>query len=304
MTPSRSSSRLSPYLLLTLTPLFWAGNFVVGRAIRNDVPPIALAFWRWAIAALLLLPFAWPHLRGRWPLIRRQWRSLTLFSVLGVVCFNVFAYLGLQYTTATNGVLLNSAIPILIIALNAIFLGNRPTPMQATGVALSLAGVLVIVAQGDIALFSALTLNAGDVSVLAAVLAWAVYTILLKQRPMDLHPLAFLAVLTIIGVIVLLPLYLMELASGRHLILSGKAAMALAYVAIFPALLGYVFWNRGVAAVGPNRAGLFIHLMPVFGTLLSVLLLGERPKLFQIAGIGLIFMGIALTTRRKAGVFP
>lgn len=292
----------SPYLLLTLTPLFWAGNFVVGRAIRNDIPPVALAFWRWAIAALLLLPFAWPHLRGQWPLIRSQWRSLSLFSVLGVVCFNVFAYLGLQYTTATNGVLLNSTIPILIIALNGIFFRNRPTPMQAAGVALSLTGVLVIVAQGDTAVFSALTLNAGDVSILAAVMAWAVYTILLKQRPMDLHPLAFLAVLTIIGVIVLLPFYLAELASGRHLIWSGKAAMALAYVAIFPALLGYVFWNRGVAAVGPNRAGLFIHLMPVFGTLLSVLLLGERPKLFQIAGIGLIFMGIALTTRRKAGV--
>lgn len=290
--------QVSPYLLLTLTTLFWAGNWVIGRAIRHDIPPLALAFWRWAIAAALLLPFAGQHVLRQRALILGHWRILILLAVLGTGLYNALAYWGLQYTTVTNGVLLNSATPILIIAISVIFLGERLMARQYVGVLISLTGVLTIVSHGQPAMLASLTLNAGDFWVLAAVAAWAVYTVCLRWRPAGLHPLAFLCVLTLIGLVPMLPFYLWEIVAGRHIVWSAKAVLAFGYVSVFPALLGYIFWNRGVLAVGANRAGLFMHLMPVFGTLLAVIFLGERLALFQIIGIGLIFTGIYLTTRQ------
>ena len=291
-------ARVSPYLLLALTTLFWAGNWVVGRAIRHDVPPLALAFWRWAIAAVLLLPFAWNHVVRQRSLILANIPILILLAVLGTGLYNALAYWGLQYTTATNGVLLNSATPILIIAISAIFFGERLSLRQNLGVLVSLVGVLAIVSGGKLAALTALTLNVGDFWVLASVAAWALYTVCLRWRPDGLDPLAFLCTLTLIGLVPILPFYLWELSTGRHIVWRGTSLLAFAYVSVFPALLGYIFWNRGVAAVGANRAGLFMHLMPVFGTLLSVIFLGERPQLFQIVGIGLIFTGIYMTARQ------
>lgn len=179
----------NPYLLLTLTALFWSGNMVLGRGIRADVPPMALAFWRWAIAFCLVLPLALPHLKSQWPLLKAGWRPVLILGVLGVGGYNAFAYIALQSTTATNAVLLNSFTPVATIAISWAFLGKHLRRLEAIGVAISLLGALTIVARGDPAILLHLNLNVGDVWMLAAVLIWAIYTVGLGWRPAGVHPI-------------------------------------------------------------------------------------------------------------------
>ena len=288
----------NPYLLLTLTALFWSGNMVVGRAVRADVPPFALAFWRWAIAfGLTLLP-ALPHLRAQWPLLRRGWKAVVLLGLIGVGGYNTLAYIALQSTTATNASLLNSFIPVATIAISWAFLGKKLQAGEAAGVLISLCGALTIVAHGDPAALLRLDLNAGDLWMLAAVLVWAIYTVGLAWRPAGVHPMLMLAAMTGVGLLALAPAYLWEMAQGRRIVAHPGALAAIAYVGILPSFVGYIFYNRGVAEVGANRASLFIHLMPVFGTLLAAVFLGEMPYWHHYLGIALIFSGIALATRR------
>lgn len=291
-----------PYLLLTLTALFWSGNMVLGRGIRADVPPIALAFWRWVIALALIAPLALPHLKEQWPLLKKGWKPVLLLGILGVGCYNTFAYVALQYTAATNAVLLNSFIPIVTIALSWLFLGKRLKPIEAVGVAISFLGATTIIARGDLAVLLGLSLNLGDVWMLGAVLTWAIYTVGLQWRPAGVHPMLMLGALTLVGVLALAPIYANELGAfggpARHINLHWGSLAGIAYVGVLPSFVGYIFYNRGVAEVGANKASLFIHLMPVFGTLLSALFLGELPHLYHFVGIGLIFSGIYLTMAR------
>ena len=291
-----------PYLLLTLTALFWSGNMVLGRGIRADVPPIALAFWRWVIALALIAPLALPHLKEQWPLLKKGWKPVLLLGILGVGCYNTFAYVALQYTAATNAVLLNSFIPIVTIALSWLFLGKRLKPIEALGVAISFAGATTIIARGDLAVLLGLSLNLGDVWMLGAVLTWAIYTVGLQWRPAGVHPMLMLGALTLVGVLTLAPIYAHELGAfggpARHINLHWGSLAGIAYVGVLPSFVGYIFYNRGVAEVGANKASLFIHLMPVFGTLLSALFLGELPHLYHFVGISLIFSGIYLTMAR------
>lgn len=291
-----------PYLLLALTTLFWAGNWIVGRAFRDDVPPIALSFWRWSVALCCVLPFAWRDLRTHATLIRAHWRILLLLGALGTALYNALTYIGLQTTTATNGVLLNSCIPIVIIGIGWAFLGRHPGRAAIAGVIVSFLGVLVIVARGSLATLSGFAFNGGDLWIIASVFGWAAYTVCLQYRPPGLPPMALLGCLVIAGLAVMLPAYLVEmLVFGRHIDATPATLAAIAYTGVFPAFLGYIFWNRAVAEVGSNTAGIFIHLMPVFAIALSSLLLGEHPQGFHFAGIALIFAGIALTMRRVPG---
>ncbi|MBU0753355.1 MAG: DMT family transporter [Gammaproteobacteria bacterium] len=289
--------RPSPYLLLTLANLFWAGNWIVGRGMRDEVPPFALSYWRWVIALACLLPLAWPYLKRDHAILVAGWRWLLLLGLLGTCLYNALTYLGLQQTEAVNGLLLNSFIPIVIVALAWGFQGKRLRPVEALGVAASFAGVLAIVVRGDPRNLLLLTLNIGDFWILLSVVAWAAYTLLLPRRP-KAHPLAFLFAIALVGVIATLPFYLLEVAAGRHIHASTGAWAAIAYAGVFPAFLGFIFWNKGVEQVGASQAGLFIHLMPAFGILLAAAFLGERLAGFHLAGIALIFGGIYLTTRR------
>lgn len=288
-----------PYLLLTLTTLFWSGNMVVGRAIRADVPPFSLAFWRWSIALALTLPIALPHLREQWPIIRRNWRPVVVLGLLGVGGYNTFAYIALQYTAATNASLLNSFIPVATIALSWLFLNKRLSRLEGAGVFISLAGVTAIVAQGDIATLATLTINLGDLWMLLAVFVWAFYTIGLHWRPDGVHPMLLLAAFTLVGLIALAPGYAWEIAQGRVINATPGALAGIVYTGTLPGFLGYVFYNRAVAEVGASRASLFIHLMPVFGTLLSAIFLAEVPQVYHFFGISMIFCGIYLTTSQK-----
>ena len=288
----------NPYLLLTLTALFWSGNMVLGRGIRADVPPMALAFWRWAIAFAPVLPLALPHLKEQWPLLKKGWKPVLILGLIGVGGYNTFAYLALQYTSATNAVLLNSFIPVVTIAISWAFLGKHLRRLEGLGVIISLCGALAIVARGDLNVLAHLNLNLGGAWMLLAVLVWAIYTVGLAWRPSGVHPMLMLAAMTAVGLTALLPAYLWEMAQGRHINVYLGPLASLAYVGIFPSFLGYIFYNRGVAEVGASKASLFIHLMPVFGTLLSAIFLGEIPLWYHYLGIGLIFSGIWLTMKK------
>ena len=292
----------SPYLLLSLTSLFWSLNWVIGRAVVGKVPPVALAYWRWALAVAIMLPFAWPQLRRAWPAIWQHRIIIVLLAVVGTGFHNMFSYIGLNYTTATNGVMLNSAIPILIVVIGMLFFGLRTTALQMLGVVVSLVGVLAIISKGHLETLATFEFNIGDLIVLGSMVLWAVYTLMLKWRPGGIPPIAFLFVCGAVGVIAMTPVYVWELSAGKSIAWSWPVAGAFLYLGIFPSFLGYVFWNKGVEQVGPNVAGLFVHLMPVFGSLLAWLLLDERLYWFHLAGIALILSGIYLTTRKTATV--
>jgi drug/metabolite transporter (DMT)-like permease len=296
---------VSPYLLLSLTAFFWSLNWVIGRAIVGHVTPFTLTFIRWVVAVAVMMPFAWPGIRAHWPLIRRSWKTLVWLGFWGTGLHNVFAYVGLQYTTATNGVILNSSIPILIILFGWLVYRETITRVQALGVLVSLAGILAIITRGDPRVLADFSLNKGDIIILIGMVFWAGYTVFLRMKPAGLPGLVLLACCGCVGVAILLPLAAYEIAfQGGHAEFTAVTVTAMLYVGIFPSFVGYVFWNRGVAEVGPNIAGIFVHLMPAFGALLAWLFLDERIYLFHIVGIALILAGIALTTRGQRRAFP
>jgi len=302
----RASLHASPYLLLTLTVLFWSVNWVIGRAIAGHVSPFALAFIRWVVAIAVMLPFAWSDLVAHWPQIRRHWKMIAWLGFWGTGLHNVFAYAGLQYTTATNGVMLNSFVPVMIIILGALVYRDTITRVQALGVAVSLAGVLAILTRGDPRVIATLSLNKGDLILVVGMTFWAAYTIFLRMKPPELSGLAFLVSCACVGVVLLFPFFAFEMAFlGGHVEWTPATVGAMLYVGIFPSFLAYVFWNRAVAEVGSNVAGIFMHLMPAFGALLAWIFLGERLQGFHLAGIALILGGITLTTRgRRAAPAP
>jgi len=285
------------YLLLVLTALFWAGNWVIARGLQGHMSPIAMAFWRWLGAFVILLPFVAAPLARERHIIRRSWKVLAVLGVLGVTAFNTLTYTGLKFTTATNAVLLNSVIPILIIAINVIFLREPLGARQAAGVAVSLAGVLIIVAHGDLDALLHFRLNPGDIWVLGAMLCWAIYTVLLRWRPRELSSRAFTGSVVAIGVVVLLPIFAWDYGEGHRTQWGPVTWSAVAYFAVFPSVLAYFFWNAAVERVGGERAGTFLHLMPLFGAVLAWIFLGESLLWYHFAGAALIFSGLFITSR-------
>jgi drug/metabolite transporter (DMT)-like permease len=288
----------SPYVLLTLTALLWSLNWVIGKAVVGSISPLTLTFIRWVIAVAAMMPFAFPLICAHWPLVKANWKAIAWIGFWGTGLHNAFAYVGLHYTTATNGVILNSSIPILIIITGWLVYRDTISRLQTLGVAVSLCGVLAVLTRGDLSVLASLTLNKGDLIVLAGMVFWAVYTVLLRMKPAELPGLALLECCGSVGVVLLAPLCAVELlVLGGRVDLTPASLGAMLYVGIFPSFIGYVFWNRAVAEVGPNVAGIFIHLMPAFGSLLAWMFLGERIEFFHLAGIALILAGIWLTAR-------
>lgn len=290
-----------PYLLLTLAVLFWSGNFIVGRAVAGDVPPVTLAFWRWTIGLVFILALGHRQLRADLPVLLRAWPVVILLSGLGIAVFNTLVYFGLQSTTAVNGLLLQSAMPLIILLFSFLLFREAPRLNQVIGVIISIIGVLAIACQGDVAVLLSLAVNIGDVWILLAVMSYALYSALLRKRP-AVQPFSFFAATFLLGALMLVPLYAMELRAGLRIAPQPGSYLAILYVALFPGFLSYLFYNRGVELVGANRAGHFMHLMPVFGSLLAVGFLGETIQGFHLAGIALIGGGIFFAMLgRRAG---
>ncbi|MBB5752639.1 DMT family transporter [Prosthecomicrobium pneumaticum] len=286
-----------PYLLLPLTFLAWAINIVVGRAIAGQIPPIALAQIRWLGASAIVVPLAWRHLRQDWPEIRRHAGLLLALAASGIGVYNTLAYAALQYTEALNGLLVQSAFPLVIGLWSFLIFRDRLSAAQIVGIVLSLAGVVTIVCRGDPGLIASLTLNRGDVMMLVAVAVYALYSTLLKARP-AIHPLSLLAVVMAAGAAMILPFWAWEISTGYVIRPTPVTFAVLGFVVVFPSTLAYLIFNRGVELIGPNRAGPFFHLLPVFGSALAILFLGESLRWFHLAGYALILAGIVVAQRR------
>jgi drug/metabolite transporter (DMT)-like permease len=286
-----------PYLLLALTALFWSGNIVFGRFIAESVPPVTIAFIRWAGAFLLVLPFAWHHLKRDHETLRRHFWLMSAITISGISAYNTIAYWGLNYTQAINALLLQSTNPLHIALWTLILFGDRLTAKQWIGVSISLTGVLVIISRGDPAVITGMRFNIGDILIFLALTTNGIYSALLKRRP-DVHPLSFMAFTMGWGAAWLIPLLAWEVATVRIAVFNTTTVPILIYIFVFPGLLAYFFFNRGVELIGPNRAAPFLHLIPVFGSVLAILFLGERPQLFHGVGYALVLCGIAIATRK------
>jgi drug/metabolite transporter (DMT)-like permease len=275
----------------------FAGNIIVGRAMHGIVPPFALTFWRWLLVVAVLAPFTAPMLWRERALVRRHWLLLTALGTGSVTLYNGFFYLGVQRSTAINGALVTSTIPLLIALCAWLITRERVSARQAAAIALSLAGVAVILARGDPHVLATLRFGAGDVWILAASLCWALYSVLLRYSPRELAGLPFVGVTSLAGVVTILPVYAWERASGASMTVNAASLGAIAFLALFPALLAYFLYSRAVVAVGPNRAGLFLHVSPVFAIAAAIAFLGETLHGYHVAGVALIALGLYLNTR-------
>jgi drug/metabolite transporter (DMT)-like permease len=301
-----SSSRLydRPYLLLTLTSLFWASNAVVGRATVTLIPPVAFAAIRWTLAFVILLPFVWSTIRAEMPMIRQNIGILALFAATSVGAFNALLYWSLLHTTAINATLMQSAGPLLIGLWSLLLFGEPLTRRQFGGILVSLIGILTIVSGGDPSRLATLSLNIGDIAVLVAISIYGVYSTLLRKRP-PMTALSFAAVIVGIGALMLVPVAIGEYFTGARIApLTPGVLGALAYVAIFPSILAVLCYNRGVQLIGANRSGPFLHLIPLFGVILAIVFLGERPGWHHAFGAilvvgGVFFAGTGRSTATK-----
>ncbi|MGD9665197.1 MAG: DMT family transporter [Novosphingobium sp.] len=283
-----------PYALLVLTMLFWAGNSIVGRAMRDDIPPLTLTWIRWVGSATVLMPFA---LRQAWAEraeIRKGWPALLLLGLTGMCIFNSLLYTGLHYTTASNALLMQAMIPALVLMLGALFFGDRTPVLRIVGVGLSTVGVGFIVFKGSLEAVLGLHLGPGDLLILGACVVWAIYTLCLRLAP-PIAPMSLLLVTVLIGVIGTAPLAWTERAQIAEIVLTPEVIGACLYVSIFPSALSYLFYNAAVVRIGPGATGQTIALMPLFGAWLAVFLLGEKLYAFHVVGMALIFVGIALS---------
>jgi drug/metabolite transporter (DMT)-like permease len=293
-----SRPALWAYGLLVAGTISWAANLVIGRAFAGSVGPLTLSWVRWAIAVAVMLPFALPELLAKRAVLRRHFRLLLVLAVLGFSCSNSLCYLALQETTALNASLINSVGPVMIFAGAIAVFGEPYRARHVVGVAVSLIGVLVIVARGDLGGLAVLESGRGDLLMLLGVLTWTVYSLMLRYRPPELSTGGLVAILFLISAVTLTPFAAWEawrigLPQATPATLSG-----LLYVGIFPSVLSILCWNRAIALIGARRASTFTHLIPLFSAGLAMLFLGERVELFHLAGAALIFGGILLAAQR------
>ena len=246
---------------------------------------------------MILLPFAWRHLMRDWPAIRKHAGVLALIAFTGFSVYNTMAYYGLQYTTAINGLLLQSVAPLFVAMWSFALFRDRLTLRQAGGIGVSLTGVLVIICHGSLDVLLGIAFNRGDVCFVMALVVYGFYAAYLRQRP-AIHPFSFLAVGMGWGAVFLTPAVVFEIAGGRTTVFDAESLASFAFICIFPSLLGYLFLNRGIELIGANRAAPFIHLVPVFGSVLAIVLLGERFELYHAIGYALVFAGITTATRK------
>lgn len=284
-------------MLLTLPPIFWAGNAVTARLLVGVVPPLALSLLRWCFALAIFLPFAWPALRRHSEALRRQWRTVALIGVIGVGGYNTFQYLALQTSTPVNVTLIAASTPVFVLVIGALAFGEKTRLAQWLGAAVSLAGVLGVLLRGDAANLSRVAFVPGDLIMLAANLTWAIYTWLLRKRRPKLPFTPFLAAQMTFGVLAIAPFAAAEAVLGSATIdWSATTWISLAYIAVLPSIVAYACWDHGVARVGAVVPVYFANLTPVFAAVLSMLLLGEAPRGYHLVALALIIGGIHLAS--------
>jgi len=288
-----------PYLLLCITAMCWAGNAIVGRLAAGHIPPVTLSFLRWTAAFLIILPFAWKHMVRDRSAIRSKLGIMMLLSITGISAFNTLQYWALEHTQALNTLLLQSAAPLVVAVWSLILLGARLTVAQALGVLLSLCGVLVILLHGDLTTLSKIEFNKGDLIFTVALIIFALYSVLTLKRP-NIHGLSVACFTFGCGALFLVPFFIWELNARPVMQLTSGNLLSLFYVAVFPSTVAYICFNRGVQLIGANRAAPFFHMVPVFGTVMSIVFLGEHPQAFHFIGFALVLAGVFAASRKQS----
>jgi drug/metabolite transporter (DMT)-like permease len=299
--PARSGRWLAnqPYVLLCITALCWAGNAIVGRLAAGHIAPVTLSFLRWSLAFLIILPFAWKHLARDWAAIRGRLGVMILLSITGIGAFNTLQYWALEHTQALNTLLLQSAGPLVVAVWSLLLLGVRLTLAQAAGVLLSMVGVLIILMHGDLTRLSNIEFNRGDLIFVVALVIFGLYSVLTLKKP-AIHALSFVAFTFGAGAACLIPLFIWELSTRPLMQIDTANLLTLFYVALFPSTLAYLCFNRGVQLIGANRAAPFFHVVPVFGTIMSIIFLGEHPQAFHFVGFALVLTGVFVASRKAS----
>ncbi len=287
------------FALLIFAAASWAGSSVAGRAAAGDVPPMTISFLRWFLAFLLLLPLGARPLWVERRIFRHHWPIMCGFAFFGVVGFTVPYYVGLQFTEAVNVGILNASSPILIILLSFAMLGVVIRPGQLVGIGFALIGTLVIISRGSLETLLGFSLNVGDLLALSAFLSWAIYTVMLRWRPPGVSSYSFLVAIFALASLMMLPLYVIELALGRSFEHDFDNWFIIGYAALFPSTLAYLAWNLAVPIVGPNLAAITQYINPVFAISLAALILGESIEAFHLVGIAVILAGIYLSGSRR-----
>ena len=287
-----------PQLALALSSLFWSGNFIVGRALRDNVPAIPLNYWRWIIALIILLPFSFKLVRENIVLLIQHWRFMLALAITGIAGFHIAVYQALHTTTAINAVLFLSISPVMIVIGSRIAFHERIQTLQIMGIIISLGGVVVLLTHATLDNLLALHLNHGDLWMLLAVVLWSIYSVILKQKPQEMPQTVLLNGVIIFGVVIMTPLNLMMTSLDNNITIDSSTVIGLLYIGIFASIAAYFCWNYGVSNLGPNKAGTYLHLIPLFGAMLSILLLGEQIQSYHIAGAVLIALGIILANRK------
>ena len=287
------------YLLMVVTSLFWSGNAIIGRGVHEVIPPVGLAFWRWAVTLPIFVALAWPYLKRDLPVLIQHWRWMVFLAALAIAGYNTIVYTGLDYTTAINMVLINSARPAIIVLMSYLFFGVSVRGWQAVGLILGFLGAAVILFRGDVERLVAFELNFGDLWIFVATIVWALYTVFLPKRP-PIHPASFMAYSVVIGLVLLLPFYLWEAIAVEAVPLVADTVGAVLFLALFSSVVAYLGYNRVVELLGANVAGTSSYLVMAFGVVLAIVVLGEAFHLFHAAGLALLLAGTYLATRKKA----
>jgi len=291
------------YFILILTTIFWSGNFIVGKAASIfQIPPFSLNFYRWFFAGLILLPFTYKEIANKKKYILENLGFFIVLGITSITIFNSIVYYSLYYTQVISGILMISTIPVWIIFISSLLNIEKTNIFQILGVILSLTGVIFIITKADLDLIKNLDFSKGDLSMVVATLSWAIYSALLKSKKYEISQVSLLEVVIICGLTFLIPIYFIEMNMGNPIILSKPFYLILGYVVIFPGLAAFFFWIKGISIIGANRAGIFLHLMPIMGAIMAMLIFDEKFMYYHLLGAIFILSGIILSNRKNANV--
>lgn len=297
---SISSSRSVAIIGLVLTSLFWSGNIFISKILIDIVPPFTLNMIRWLIAILVLSPFALPSLVRLWPIIKRSWLQLSVYGFLGVTVYNAFLYNAAYTTDGLNIAVISTVTPLFTFIFAWMFFGDKPSVHQMVGFVFGICGVLLLISQGSLSVFQQLAFNNGDIWMLSASLAWAVYTAYLVKKPQGLPSIVFMFATTVLGILMALPSVVWEFSQG-HIIaqFNQTVILSLVYIGIFPSVCSYLFFNHGVSVLGSQTASLCAYLIPVFTAIIGILFLQESIHWYHVVSQILVFVGFYLALMKS-----
>ncbi len=288
------------YILLVLTTIFWSGNFIVGKAATiYEIPPFSLNFFRWLFAGIILIPFTFKEIVLKKNYIKENVGLFIILGITSITVFNSIVYYSLYFTQVITGVLMISTIPVWIILISSLLKIEKTNIYQIFGILLSLIGVIAIVTKSDLNVIKGLEFNKGDLSIIIAMFSWAIFSTLLKKKKLEVSQITLLQVVIIFGLIFLTPIYIIELLLGNYIILDKPFFLTLAYVVIFPGLLSFLFWIKGISVIGANRSGIFLHLMPIFGSVFAIIIFKEKIMFYHLIGAIFIIFGIRISNIKK-----